>query len=167
MTSSLACAGASLEIGAALGDGLQVVHNATVIAAVLRRQGNPAGAHALLERVAAAARVFDNRRYLAEARLHQARALVDLERPAEAALAAKEAHALAAAIGQAALVDEAEALMAGMPVTPLERGAPLDAARFLGDGGAVPDAATLVGRAERALAELNPSNDVVLGAARP
>ena len=118
--SSLACAGASLEIGAALGDGLQVVHNATVIAAVLRRQGNPAGAHALLQRVAAAARAFDNRRYLAEARLHQARALVDLERPAEAALAAKEAHALAAAIGQAALVDEAEALMAGMPVTPLD-----------------------------------------------
>ena len=82
-------------------------------------------------------------------------------------LAAPEALALAAAVGQAALVDEAEALMAGMPVTPLERVAPLDAARFLGDGGAVPDAATLVGRAERALAALNTSNDVVLAAARP
>ena len=95
--SSLACAGASLEIGAALGDGLQVVHNATVIAAILSPAGITGGAHALLQRVAAAARAVDNRRYLAEARLHQARALVDLERPAEAALAAKEAHMLVAA----------------------------------------------------------------------
>jgi tetratricopeptide (TPR) repeat protein len=162
---ALACAQISLQIGAALGDVLQVVHNATVIAAVRRRQGDPAGAFALLERVVAAARASDNRRYLAEALLHQSRARLDLGLPAEAAAA--EALAIARAVGQAALADEAAALLAGAPPPVPDVGPPLDATPFLDGASSAPDGAELARRAETALVALNPSNDVVLGSAHP
>jgi tetratricopeptide (TPR) repeat protein len=162
---ALACAHASLEIGAALGDVLQVLHNATVIAAIRRRQGDPRAAEALLAQVAAAARAADNRRYLAEARLHQARALRDLGRPAGDVAA--EALAIARAVGQTALALEAEALLAGAPDPPPVPGPALDATPFLDRDAPAPDAATLVRRAAFALDVVNPSNDVVADAPGP
>jgi tetratricopeptide (TPR) repeat protein len=158
---ALACAGMSMEIAASLGDVLPVLHNAIVIAAICRRRGDARAAESLLERVAAAARAADNRRYLAEARLHQARARLDLGRPAAAEHAAAEAEAIARAIGQTAIAAEAAALLAGVPAGPPPAGPKLDATPFIGAGGAPPDAETLVRSAERALDALNPSNDVV------
>jgi class 3 adenylate cyclase/tetratricopeptide (TPR) repeat protein len=155
---ALACAGRSLEIGAALGDVLQVIHNATVIAAVRRRQGDPSGADALLERVAAVARARGNLRYLAQARLFQARARHDRGQDAAAAEAAADALRIAREVGQADLVAEAERFPAEPPPGP---GADVSAEAFRDSYERMPDPAELVSRAHAALDALNPSNDVV------
>ncbi len=156
---ALACAGRALEIATSLHDVIEVLHSATVIAGVRRRRGDPEEADALLERIADAARASDNRRYLAEARLHQARARWDLGRPEAAAIAAAEALDVARAIGQADIAAEAEALMrrtepASPEPAPARGGAPAGAAPFLDRAASAPDPVALTRRAETALAAL-------------
>jgi tetratricopeptide (TPR) repeat protein len=115
---ALACAARSLRIAESLQDVVTVVHTAMVIAAVRRRQGEPAEAERLLGRVIDVARATDNRRYLAEAWLHRARAYRDLGRAADARHAAGEALAVASAVGQSELAAQARAFEDDAPPPP-------------------------------------------------